>query len=107
MLGHKNTECHFSSGGNIEEIDLEFNLSANIAYPDPFNLSLPDHVHGLITADGPSRRVETEVVPFPSDFDVGFINAVGVIGQSQVKTNSFLQLRSISLNPPVNRPVID
>jgi hypothetical protein len=23
-------------------------------------LSLPDHVHGLITADGPPRRVETE-----------------------------------------------
>jgi hypothetical protein len=60
MLGHKNTECHFSSGGNIEEIGHESNLSANIAYPDPFNLSLPEHVHGLITADGPPRRVETE-----------------------------------------------
>jgi hypothetical protein len=35
-------------------------LSANIAYPDPFNLSLPEHVHGLITADGPPRRLETE-----------------------------------------------
>ena len=60
MLGHKNTECHFSSGGNIEEIGHESNLSANIAYLDPFNLSLPDHVHGLITADGHPRRVETE-----------------------------------------------
>jgi hypothetical protein len=48
-----------------------------------------------------------EVIPFPFDFDIGFINAVGVIRQSQVRTNSFLQLRSISLNPPVNRRVID
>ena len=24
-----------------------------------------------------------EVIPFPSDFDVGLINAVGVIGQSR------------------------
>src|SRR5215510_71720 len=60
MLGHKNTEYRFNSGGNIEEIGHESNLSANIAYLDPFNLSLPDHVHGLITADGPPRRVETE-----------------------------------------------
>jgi hypothetical protein len=60
MLGHKNIECHFSSGGNIEEIGHESNLSANIAYLDPFNLSLPEHVHGLITADGPPRRLETE-----------------------------------------------
>ena len=60
MLGHKYTEHHFSSGGNIEEIGHESNLSANVAFPDPFNLSLPDHVHDLITADSPPRRVETE-----------------------------------------------
>jgi hypothetical protein len=55
-LGHKNTERYFSSGGNIEEIGHESNLSANVAFPDSFNLSLPDHVHGLISTDGPPRR---------------------------------------------------
>jgi hypothetical protein len=35
-------------------------LSANVAFPDPFNLSLPDPVHDLISADGPPRRIETE-----------------------------------------------
>jgi hypothetical protein len=59
-LGHKNTERPFSSGVNIEEIGHESNLSANVAFTDSFNLSLPDHVHGLITADGPQRRVETK-----------------------------------------------
>jgi hypothetical protein len=59
-LRHKNTERYISSGGNLEEIGYKSNLSANVAYPDPFNLSLPDHVHDLITADGPPRRVETE-----------------------------------------------
>jgi hypothetical protein len=34
-------------------------LSANVAFPDSFNLSLPDHVHDLIPSDGPPRRVET------------------------------------------------
>src|SRR5262245_20173994 len=56
-------------------------------------------------ACGINRAVE--VIPFPSDFDVGLINAVGVVRRSQVRTNSFLQLRSISLNPPVNRRVIE
>src|SRR5215813_1330085 len=59
-LGYKNTVRYFSSGDNLEEIGHESNLSANVAFPDSFNLSLPDHVHGLITADGPPRRVETE-----------------------------------------------
>ena len=59
-LGYKNTERYFSSGGNIEEIGHEPNLSANVAFLDSFNLSLPDHVHGLIPADGTPRRVETE-----------------------------------------------
>jgi hypothetical protein len=44
----------------MEEIGHESNLSANVAFPDSFNLSLPDHVHHLIPADGPPRRVETE-----------------------------------------------
>ena len=35
-------------------------MSANVAFPNSVNLSLPDHVHGLIPADGPPRRVETE-----------------------------------------------
>src|SRR5262249_20601059 len=56
-------------------------------------------------ARGVHRAVE--VIPFPSDFDVGLINAVGVVRRSQVRTNSFLQLRCISLNPPVNRREID
>src|SRR5262245_13947277 len=60
MLGHINTERHFSSGGNIEEIGHKPILSANVAFPDPFNLSLPNHVHDLIPSDGPPRRVETE-----------------------------------------------
>ena len=59
-FGYKNTERYFSSGGNLEEIGHESNLSTNVAFPDSFNLSLPDHVHGLITADGSPRRVETE-----------------------------------------------
>src|SRR5215470_15640243 len=59
-LGYKNTERYFSSGGNLEEIGHESNLSANVAFPDSFNLSLPDHVHRFITAYGPPRRIETE-----------------------------------------------
>jgi hypothetical protein len=58
--GYKNTERYFSSGDNLEEIGHEPNLSANGSFPDSFNLSFPDHVHGLITADGPPRRIETE-----------------------------------------------
>jgi hypothetical protein len=42
MLGHKNTERHFSSGGDIEEIGHESNLSANAAFPHSFNLPLPN-----------------------------------------------------------------
>jgi hypothetical protein len=59
-LGHKDIERHFSSSGNLKEIGHEANLSANVAFPHSFNLSLPDHVHGLIPADGPPRRVETK-----------------------------------------------
>ena len=48
-LGYKNTERYFSSGGNTEEIGHESNLSANVDFPDSFNLSLPDH-HKILTA---------------------------------------------------------
>jgi hypothetical protein len=104
-LGYKNTERYFSSGGNIEEIGHESSLPANVAFPDSFNLSLPDHVHGLIPADGPPRRVEgaehevnglargihraVEVRPFFFDFDVGFSDAVGAIGRPQMRAASF------------------
>ena len=60
MHGYKNTERHFSSGGDIEEIGRESNLSANVAFPDSFDLALPNHVCDLITANGPPRRLETE-----------------------------------------------
>jgi len=59
-LGYKSTERYFSSGGNIEEIGHESNLSANVSLLDSFNLPLPNHVHDLIAPDGPPRRVETE-----------------------------------------------
>src|SRR4030095_370596 len=55
-----------------------------------------------------SRRIDgaVKILPLTFDFDVGLINSVGVVGQSQVRTDSFLQLWSISLNPPVNGRVI-
>jgi hypothetical protein len=59
-LRHKNAERYFSSGNNLEKIGHESNLSLNVAFPDSFNLSLSDHVHDLITADGPPRYLETE-----------------------------------------------
>ena len=43
----------------------------------------------------------------PFDFDVGFIDAIGVVRESQVRTNSFPQFRSIGLNPSVDRRMID
>jgi len=44
-LRHKNAECYFSSGGNLEEIGHESDLPANVAFPDSFNLALSDDVH--------------------------------------------------------------
>jgi WD40 repeat protein len=73
-LGYKNTERYFSSGSNIEEIGHESNLSANVAFLDSFNLSLPNHIHGLIPADGPPRRVETEEAK--SGIDSAFYESV-------------------------------
>jgi hypothetical protein len=73
-LGHKNTERHLSSGGDIEEIGRESNLSANVAFPDSFNLPIPDHVYGLIPVDGPPRLVETEEAK--SGIDSAFYESV-------------------------------
>jgi hypothetical protein len=58
--GRKKPGPDSSSGGNLEEALHESNLSANVAFPDPFNLALPDHVRDLIAANGPPRRVEAE-----------------------------------------------
>jgi len=58
--GRKKPGPDFSSGGNLEEIGHESHLSANVAFPDSFNLALPNHVRDLILADGPPRRLETE-----------------------------------------------
>ena len=54
-------------------------------------------------------RIDGAVKIFPRafHFDIGFINAVGVVGWSQVRTNSSLQFRSVCLNPPIDRRVID
>jgi hypothetical protein len=52
VLGHKDIERHFSSSGALEEIGHESNLSANVALPDSFNLSLRDH--GLSASCGRS-----------------------------------------------------
>ncbi len=73
-MGHKNTERPFSSSGSNEKIGHESNLSANVAFPDSFNLSLPDHVHDLIPTDGPPRRLETEEAE--SGIDSAFYESV-------------------------------
>ena len=54
-------------------------------------------------------RIDGAVKIFPHafHFDIGFIDAVGVIDRSQVRSNSFLQFRSACLNPPIDRRVID
>jgi hypothetical protein len=74
MLRHKNAGRYFSSGGNLEEISHESNLSANVAFPDSFNLSLPDHVRDLIPTDGSPRRLETEEAE--SGIDSAFYESV-------------------------------
>jgi hypothetical protein len=51
-LGYKNTERYFSSGGNLEEIGHESNLSANVAFPDSFNLSTIVHTNDSIAFEG-------------------------------------------------------
>jgi hypothetical protein len=59
-LGYKNTERYFSSGGDLEEALHESHLSSNVTLLDSFNLPFPNHIHDLIAAYGPPRRVETE-----------------------------------------------
>ena len=58
--GRKKPGPDFSLGGNLEEALHESYLSANVAFPDSFDLALPYHVRDLISADGPPRRLETE-----------------------------------------------
>src|SRR5262249_682073 len=96
-LGYKNTELHFSSCGNLEEALHESNLPADVAFHDSLDLSLPNHVHGLIPSDGPPRRVETEEAEsgidsalYESVILLDYVIEVSVVGQSQVRTNSFL-----------------
>lgn len=89
-LGHKKTERYFSSGSNLEEIGHESHLSANVAFPDSFNLSLPDHVRDLIPTDGPPRRLETEEAESGTDtpFDesvVLFDNIIEVFALSELR----------------------
>jgi hypothetical protein len=54
-------------------------------------------------------RIDGVIKIFPRAFHfyIGFINAVGVIRQSQVGANSSLQFWSVRLNPPVDRRVIN
>jgi Plasmid pRiA4b ORF-3-like protein len=58
--GRKKPGPDSSLGGNLEEALHESHLSANVAFPDSFNLALPYHVHCLDPADRPPRRLETE-----------------------------------------------
>ena len=69
---HKKPGPDFSLGGNLEEALHESYLSANVAFPDSFNLSLPNHVHNLVPSDGPPRRDETEEAE--SVFNVNYIS---------------------------------
>ena len=48
-----------------------------------------------------------EVRPFPFDFHIGLIHKVRVIGWAQMRAASFLQFGGISLNPPIDRRMID
>src|SRR5262249_59672687 len=45
--GRKKLGPDSSLGINLEEALHESNLSANVAFPEPFNLSLPNHAHCL------------------------------------------------------------
>jgi hypothetical protein len=44
--GRKKLGPDSSLGGNLEEALHESHLSANVAFPDSFNLSFPNHVVG-------------------------------------------------------------
>src|ERR1700692_1679104 len=47
-----------SSGGQFEELVDELNLTPNISSVHPPNLSLPHHIHRLITLNRSLRRLE-------------------------------------------------
>src|SRR5688572_32585495 len=89
-LGYKSTEHYFSSGGNLEETLHESHLSSNVAFPESFNLALPNHVHDLIAADGPPRRVETEEAEpwIDSAFDESVILFDDIIDRKSTRLNS-------------------
>ena len=72
--GRKKPGPDSSLGGNLEEALHESNLSANVAFPDSFNLSLPNHIRDLISADGPPRRLEAEEAE--SGIDSAFYESV-------------------------------
>ena len=56
-------------------------------------------------ACGIDRAVK--IFPRAFHFDIGFVDAVGVVRQSQVRANSFLQFRRIRLNPSIDCCMID
>ena len=49
--GRKKLGPDSSLGGALEEALHESHLSANVAFPESFNLSLPNHVHCLEPAE--------------------------------------------------------
>ena len=61
--------CNFENGdggrfgievscGHLEQPIDELNLSPNVRAAHPPRLPLPNHVHGLVSLDGPPRRVK-------------------------------------------------
>ena len=46
------------SGGQLEELVDELNLTPNIFPVYPTSLPFPDHVHGFVTLNGSLRRLE-------------------------------------------------
>jgi hypothetical protein len=56
-LGGKTVDAA-SLSGHFEELVDELNVTPNIGAAHPPNLSLPHHVHRLITMNGSLRRLE-------------------------------------------------
>ena len=48
-----------------------------------------------------------EVLPPLFDFDISLIDAVGVVGRLQIRLGSFLQFRSVMLDPAKDGRMID
>src|SRR5215813_13815299 len=57
--GYKRSDPDPNLCGNHEEIRHESDLPLNGAFAYSINLSFSDHVHCLVPADRPTRRVET------------------------------------------------